>query len=79
MIARVREYRSHREALAEWKRFNIAPPVDDEADYALPVWAGVVPLQLQALSPIDDPKLSGGIDVPGYISSYMSTEREPNS
>ena len=30
MIARVREYRSHREALTEWKRFNIAPPVEDE-------------------------------------------------
>ena len=39
-------------------------PVDDEADYALPVWAGVVPLHLQALGPIDDPRLSGSIDVP---------------
>jgi hypothetical protein len=60
-------------------KIRTGPPVDDEADYALPVWAGVVPLHLQASSPINDPKLSGGIDVPGYISSYMSTEREPNS
>jgi len=32
MIARVREYHSYREALAEWKRFNIAPPVEDEEE-----------------------------------------------
>ena len=39
-------------------KIRTGPPVDDEADYALPVWAGVVPLHLQALGPIDDPKLS---------------------
>ena len=32
-------------------KIRTGPPVDDEADYALPVWAGVVPLHLQALSP----------------------------
>jgi len=32
MIARVREYHSHREALVEWKRFNIAVPVEDEGE-----------------------------------------------
>ncbi len=32
MIARVREYRTYREALAEWRRFNIVPPVEDEDD-----------------------------------------------
>ena len=36
-------------------------PVDDDEDYALPVWAGVLPLQLRALSPINDPKLSAGL------------------
>ena len=29
MIARVREYHSYSEAFAEWKRFNIAPPVEE--------------------------------------------------
>jgi nitroimidazol reductase NimA-like FMN-containing flavoprotein (pyridoxamine 5'-phosphate oxidase superfamily) len=60
-------------------KIRTGPPSDDEGDYALPVWAGVVPLQIQALNPIDDPELSDGIDVPSYISNYMSTEREPNS
>ena len=30
-------------------------PIDDEADYALPVWAGVVPVSLQRGAPIPDP------------------------
>lgn len=29
-------------------------PIDDEEDYALPVWAGVIPLSLQAGTPIPD-------------------------
>jgi nitroimidazol reductase NimA-like FMN-containing flavoprotein (pyridoxamine 5'-phosphate oxidase superfamily) len=45
-------------------------PVDDEADYALPVWAGVVPLELCAQAPIADPKLSAGIAAPGYVLRY---------
>ncbi len=32
MIARIREYRSHREALAEWKRFNVDIPVEGEEE-----------------------------------------------
>jgi nitroimidazol reductase NimA-like FMN-containing flavoprotein (pyridoxamine 5'-phosphate oxidase superfamily) len=51
-------------------KIRTGPPADDEADYALPVWAGIVPLQLQALSPIDDPKLGAGIEVPGYVMRY---------
>ena len=51
-------------------KVRTGPPADDEADYALPVWAGIVPLQLQALSPIDDPKLGAGIAVPGYVMRY---------
>jgi nitroimidazol reductase NimA-like FMN-containing flavoprotein (pyridoxamine 5'-phosphate oxidase superfamily) len=30
------------------------PVQDDEEDYALPVWAGIVPLRLQAAAPIRD-------------------------
>jgi hypothetical protein len=29
-------------------------PNDDEEDYALPVWAGVVPISMQAGQPTDD-------------------------
>jgi nitroimidazol reductase NimA-like FMN-containing flavoprotein (pyridoxamine 5'-phosphate oxidase superfamily) len=43
------------------------PPGDDEQDYALDTWAGVVPLQLQPLPPIPDPLLRPGIAEPEYL------------
>jgi len=33
-------------------------PIDDEEDYALPVWAGVVPLHLRSGDPLPDPRLA---------------------
>lgn len=36
-------------------------PVDDKADYALPVWAGVVPLRLAKGAPVPDDRLAEGI------------------
>ena len=43
-------------------------PIDDEEDYSLNVWAGVIPLQLSAGKPVDDEKLKDGIEVPGYVA-----------
>ena len=40
-------------------------PVDDEADYALPVWAGVVPLRLTAEAPVPDDRLAEGLSFSG--------------
>jgi len=37
-------------------KIRTGPPVDDEEDYALPVWAGVIPLSLQKGTPINDPR-----------------------
>jgi hypothetical protein len=45
-------------------------PNDDEADYSLPVWAGVVPLQLTAAAPIADSRLRQGISLPAYVKNY---------
>lgn len=42
-------------------------PIDDEEDYAMPVWAGVVPLQLKAGTPIPDERLPASIPVPSYV------------
>jgi uncharacterized protein len=50
------------------------PPVDDEADYDLPVWAGVVPLAIARGAPQADPRLAAGIAAPAYV-----TERAPRS
>jgi nitroimidazol reductase NimA-like FMN-containing flavoprotein (pyridoxamine 5'-phosphate oxidase superfamily) len=43
------------------------PPVDEEADYSLRVWAGEVPLSLVARRPVADSRLRPGIDTPAYI------------
>jgi uncharacterized protein len=43
------------------------PPIDEENDYALPVWAGVVPLHLEPKAPISDSRLVDGIEVPQYL------------
>ncbi|MGZ5442564.1 MAG: pyridoxamine 5'-phosphate oxidase family protein [Thermoanaerobaculia bacterium] len=42
-------------------------PVDDEEDYALPIWAGVVPLRLTAGEAIADRDVTVG--VPEYVRS----------
>jgi nitroimidazol reductase NimA-like FMN-containing flavoprotein (pyridoxamine 5'-phosphate oxidase superfamily) len=45
-------------------------PIDDEEDYALPVWAGQLPLELEVQPPIADARLPQSIGVPGYIANY---------
>jgi nitroimidazol reductase NimA-like FMN-containing flavoprotein (pyridoxamine 5'-phosphate oxidase superfamily) len=51
-------------------KIRTGPPLDDEEDYALPMWAGVVPLKLVAGEPVDDPRLPPEIPVPGYAAHY---------
>ena len=43
------------------------PPKDEEDDYGRPVWAGILPLQLQAAAPEADARLAEGIGVPAYV------------
>ena len=43
------------------------PPSDDEADYALDIWAGVVPVKNVIGEAEDDPRLIAGIAQPGYL------------
>jgi nitroimidazol reductase NimA-like FMN-containing flavoprotein (pyridoxamine 5'-phosphate oxidase superfamily) len=45
------------------------PPADDEEDYDLPVWAGVVPVRRVVDRPVDDPRLRPGIAAPGYLDT----------
>ena len=51
-------------------KIRTGPPGDDEEDYALPIWAGILPIQQQYLPPIDDPKLNEGLTAPDYITNY---------
>ncbi len=45
-------------------------PLDDEADYELPIWAGELPLQLTTLEPVADPRLAADIALPAYVQNY---------
>jgi nitroimidazol reductase NimA-like FMN-containing flavoprotein (pyridoxamine 5'-phosphate oxidase superfamily) len=45
-------------------------PVDDEEDYELPVWAGVLPLPVAPTAPIADARLKPGIAVPENVTAY---------
>ncbi len=51
------------------------PPVDDEEDYALPIWAGVLPLKQMALAPVPDERMTQDIGVPGYVTGYSRVEK----
>jgi uncharacterized protein len=48
------------------------PPVDDESDYGLPVWAGVIPLEMKAGPPIRDQKLMEGVALPECTRGFAS-------
>ncbi len=52
-------------------KLRTGPPIDDDADYALPVWAGVLPLSLVAGPPVADPRLTAGTPVPDAVAGFM--------
>jgi len=45
-------------------------PIDDEADYTLPVWAGVLPLETVAKAPEPDAQRKNDPALPEYLKSY---------
>jgi uncharacterized protein len=47
-------------------KIRTGPPMDDEEDYGLPVWAGVIPMRLEAKSPVPDPRLAANVKTPPY-------------
>jgi nitroimidazol reductase NimA-like FMN-containing flavoprotein (pyridoxamine 5'-phosphate oxidase superfamily) len=51
-------------------KIRTGAPLDDEEDYALPAWAGVIPMATGAGAPEPDPRLRAGIELPGYVSAY---------
>jgi len=49
-------------------KVRTGPPVDDEDDYGLPVWAGVLPLKIVATEPVADTRLPRDIAPPSYLT-----------
>ena len=56
-------------------KVRTGPPLDDEEDYSLPAWAGVIPLCLEARAPEPDPRLGADIAPPSYASAYRRPGR----
>ena len=51
-------------------KLSTGPPEDEEEDYELDVWAGVVPLRLTAGPAEPDPRL-GNIDLPDHVRNLL--------
>lgn len=51
-------------------KVRTGPPLDDEEDYELPIWAGVLPLSLRAGAAIPDSRLVHDLAVPPYVRRY---------
>lgn len=51
-------------------KVRTGPPLDDEEDYELNVWAGVIPLRLVAEEPVPDPRLPAQVELPPHARNY---------
>jgi nitroimidazol reductase NimA-like FMN-containing flavoprotein (pyridoxamine 5'-phosphate oxidase superfamily) len=51
-------------------KIRTGPPTDDEQDYDLAVWAGVIPIVSEARDPQADPRLAPGIAAPASATAY---------
>lgn len=56
-------------------KVRVGPPGDDDEDYALDVWAGVLPMRT-VFGELDvDPLLKEGVDVPDYLLAYQASKQ----
>ena len=55
-------------------KVRVGPPIDEQEDYSLPVWAGILPLQETPLIPIRDELQSEEVLLPDYVSQYSRKE-----
>jgi len=51
------------------------PPIDDDEDYALDVWAGMVPLTMTVGTPVADPRLAPGTAPSPSVRRWRPTRR----
>jgi nitroimidazol reductase NimA-like FMN-containing flavoprotein (pyridoxamine 5'-phosphate oxidase superfamily) len=51
-------------------KVRTGPPIDDEEDLDLPVWAGVLPLGLATGAPLPDPHMAPGAPVPEHVAGW---------
>ena len=58
-------------------KVRTGPPIDDENDYDLDVWAGVLPLSLAPGEALNDPRLKPSIAPPDYVKRYKRRSNAP--
>ena len=56
-------------------KIRTGPPSDDDADYELPIWAGVIPLSLAVGTPVDDGRVPAEVELPTYAMWYARPKR----
>ena len=63
-------------------KIRTGPPLDDEEDYSLSVWAGILPLTLEAKPPERDSRLTDGIKLPNNLlrsRHHQASTKEPSA
>ena len=53
-------------------KIRTGPPIDDEADYALPCWAGVLPVRTVAGEAVADPRLAARTKRPEHLGPFAA-------
>ncbi len=56
-------------------KVRTGPPVDDEPDYTLPVWAGVIPIRQVFGRAIPDERLAPGTPWPQHLAPFADNAR----
>ena len=56
-------------------KIRSGPPSDDDADYELPIWAGVLPVRTVLGEPEPDPRLTDEIEVPEAVRAMVKSTR----
>lgn len=51
-------------------KIRTGPPIDEDADYALPIWAGVIPMHLSYGDPVPDPRLHPDATLPEHLGFF---------
>lgn len=51
-------------------KVRMGGPIDDEPDYVLPCWAGVLPLAVASGRPVADDRLAPGTPAPAYLKTF---------
>jgi nitroimidazol reductase NimA-like FMN-containing flavoprotein (pyridoxamine 5'-phosphate oxidase superfamily) len=51
-------------------KVRTGPPGDDDEDYDLPIWAGVVPVETVYGEPVTDPAMRMDVEIPDHVHSF---------